>query len=145
MTALISGALSVFGSPLGRAALAFLVAWVWSGYRTDAAWRVRVAADRAAAEAAYQTELARQERAARDIAEAATRQVEEDAALAEALKRQLAEAEKAESHETITVIGGNTRRVSRPCVIDRAFADKLRQLDRADRKGASARRAAHVR
>lgn len=145
MTAFISGALGVLGSPFGRIVLAFLVGWVWSGYRTDAAWRERAAAERAAAEAAYRAEVGRQERAAREIGEAATRRVEEDSALAEDLKSQLEKAAKAESHETVKIGGRHCRRISRACVIDRAFADQLRQLDGAGRKGAASRRASHVR
>lgn len=143
MMSLVTGALGILGSAIGRLLLAFAIGWFWSGHRTDAAWQARVAAERAAAEAAYHAEVARQEHAAREIAEAATQRVEEDAALAAELRRQIALAERAEGNAPAAQ---NPHRVIRDsCRVGRDLVERVRVLDATARKSAPPRRPGDVR
>lgn len=146
MTAVVNILLSIITSRLGQIALAFVVAWTWSGFRTNSAWESRVAAEKAVAEAAYRAEVARQEEAAREIAVAATKRVEEDAALADELRRQIKDAEASEkTHETVRIVKGQTRVIAVPCGVDRDLVDRLHKLDAAARKGAATRPAGDLR
>jgi hypothetical protein len=69
---------------IGGFIIAFVVAWLWSGWRHDAACSAREAAARAAAEAAVQAQINEWKTAAEDVARDATLRVEEDVAAAKA-------------------------------------------------------------
>ncbi|PPD10018.1 MAG: hypothetical protein CTY36_01715 [Methylocystis sp.] len=75
---------------LGGVIIAFAVAWLWSGWRHDAACSAREAAARAAAEAAVQAQVNEWKTAAEDVARDATARVEEDARAAQAQSRFIA-------------------------------------------------------
>lgn len=145
-----SGLWSFLSSRFGQIVLAFAVAWFWSGWRADDHWRAVIAAEKAAAEAAYRAEVARQERAAQEIAAAATARAEEDTALERELRAQIEAFNAQESQNvppprTVKQIIFRERAetpFSRPCVIDGDFTGVVRRLDAAgSRKTKPPRRA----
>lgn len=71
---------------VGGALIAFAVAWLWSGWRHDAACSAREAAAREAAKAAVQAQISEWKTSAEDVARDATARVEEDARAAQAQK-----------------------------------------------------------
>ena len=131
-------ALAFAGSRIGQIVIAFVVAWLWSGARTDDHWRGVIATEKASVEAAYRAEVARQEQAAREIAAAATARAEEDAALEAALRQEIeafAAREKTDA-PTITQKAASVR-----CAVDDHFAGLVRQFDRAAHRKARPSRA----
>lgn len=153
----IGGAFWSFASSrAGQIVIAFAVAWFWSGHRHDRAWQARIATEKAAAEAAYSAEVARQADAARDIAAAATARAEDDAAVERALRRQIEAFDNREPASVqplarIVRIPGPPRAVPgahpalRGCLIDGDFARVVRGLDAAARTATPARAAGGVR
>ena len=139
-----SGLWSFLSSRFGQICLAFVVAWLWSGSRANDHWRAVIASERAAIEAAYRAEVARQAEAAREIAEAATARAEEDAAIERELRARIDDFNAQESSKNAqpsrTV--GSPAPACRPCVIDHNFTDVVRHIDAAGaRKAKSPRRA----
>lgn len=141
---------SFASSRMGQIIIAFAVAWFWSGWRADDHWKAVIAAEKVAAEAAYRAEVARQERAAQDIADAATARAEEGAALERELRAQIEafnaqESKNAPPPRTVKQIIFRERvepPSSRPCIIDGDFTGVVRRLDAAAHRPAkSARRA----
>lgn len=134
-----SGLWSFLSSRFGQIVTAFVVAWFWSGWRADDHWKALIAAEKAQAEAAYRAEVARQERAAQEIAAAATARAEDDAALERELRAQIEAFNAQESQNvppprTVKQIIFRERAEtpsSRPCVIDGDFSDVVRRLDSA--------------
>lgn len=124
--------LDALRSRAGQIVLAFAVAWAWSAHRTNTRWEARVAAERAAAEAAYRAEVARQEAAARDIAREATERLAAEQAAAADMRGQITELERAEKHAPdtrVVVVNGKKTVSCRPCAIDDDFLRRLRNLD----------------
>lgn len=69
---------SVVTSRVGQLGLVALVSWFWSAHETSVKYEKIIAAEKAAVEAAYKAEILREQYAAREIAEAATRRAEDD-------------------------------------------------------------------
>lgn len=144
------GLWSFLSSRFGQIVLAFAIAWGWSGWRADDHWSGVIAAKEAAAAAASRAEVARQERAAIEIAEAATARAEDDAALERELRAQIdaftaQESQNVSPPRTIKQIIFRERAEtpsSRNCVIDGAFAGVVRRLDAAGRRPARVARRA---
>lgn len=129
---------SVITSRIGQIALSFLVAWVWSGLRTDDYWEAKIARDNAVKEAAYHAEVERQEQAAREIAAAATARAEADAQVQDEMRRQI---EAFNQKEPIYVEKKSQGAVAGPsCYIDGNFANVVRQFDAYNRPGKAPRR-----
>lgn len=130
--ALIGSLFNFASSRIGQIIIAFCVAWIWSGWRADDHWRSVIAAEKAKQEAAYRAEVSRQEQAAREIAEAATARAEEDAAVADDLRRQIEAFDRQEKTRVeIKTVPGKAS----PCAIDDGFAGVVRSLDLSARKG----------
>lgn len=145
-----SGLWSFLSSRFGQIVTAFVIAWLWAGWRADDHWKAVIAAEKSAAEAAYRAEVARQERAAQEIAVAATARAEEDASLERELRAQIEAFNAQESQNvppprTVKQIIFRERAEtpsSRPCVIDSDFTGVVRRLDAAgSRKTKPPRRA----
>lgn len=142
--ALGSGLWSFLSSRFGQILTAFVVAWFWSGSRSDDHWRAVIAAEKVQAEAVYRAEVARQERAAQEIAAAATARAEDDAALERELRAQIDAFSRQESSIEPHVNGQNpqVKAIERPdCAIDGHFAGIVRQFDAAARRPAKPTRA----
>lgn len=122
---------ALMGSPAGWCLAAFVAGWMIGGHRVRAQWAEETAAEKAA----YQREVARQETAAREIAAEATRRLADEQALAGDLRAQIEAFDKEESAANAKTPQRTkpscTPAVIRPCVVDDAFADSLRQLDAA--------------
>lgn len=115
-------------SRFGQICIAFVVAWMWSGAKTNARWEAVIAAQRAAAEIAYQKEIARQAQVTQEIAAAATARAEEDAELEKALRAQIQDLENAEpKYETRTLT--REKVVHGPCAVDDDLVGRMRKLD----------------
>lgn len=135
------GLWSFLSSRFGQIVLAAVLAWFWSGHRADERWRGVIAAKEAAAAAAYQAEVARQEQAAMEIAKAATERAEDDAALERVLRAQIDDFNFQENKHvapprTVKQIIFRERIKTiapRSCVIDNDFAGVVRRLDAAAR------------
>lgn len=148
LKALGAGFWDFASSRAGQIIIAAVVAWFWSEHRTNNLWELRVAAQRAAIEAAYKAEVARQEVASREIAAAATARAEEDAALVEALRKRIADfnsKEPAIVPHTIQLSGKPVLLPRGGCSIDDSFARVVRDLDAAGSKAKAPRRTKHVR
>lgn len=125
ISAIIEAVAAILKSRLGQIAAAFLVAWVWSGMRTNTAWHTRMAAEKAEIERQYQAEIARQAEAAKEIAADATRRVEEELrsnAEMQAIINEYANAEKPHAIVVPRPAGAND------CSIDDDFTSFLRRL-----------------
>ena len=105
-------------SRLGQLAIAFAIAWFWAGWRTDAAWQARVAAEKAEIERQYQAELARQAVASAQIAQDAARRVEEEKALNLDLQKEIER--YANEEKKIPSMAH--------CTVDDDFVDVVRKL-----------------
>lgn len=130
---------SLAGSRAGQIVLAFVVAWFWSGSRSDTYWRGVIATEKAAVEAAYRAEVARQEAAAREIAAAATARAEEDTALEAVLRREI---EAFSARETTIAPTYVEKAAAARCAIDDRFSNVVRRFDRAAHRKARPSRAA---
>ena len=119
-------------------ALVAAVAWFWSAHETNVKWKVQIASEKAAAEAQYRAEIARQEQLARDIAEAATKRAQDDALAAEDMRKVIDEYE-AKLAGKPQVVYKESGKVS--CAIDDNFTSFVRKLDASARKAGSARKA----
>lgn len=108
----------ILGSRITQLALAFGIGWVWSYVDTNNYWNVRIAREKAAAEAVYQAEVARQKQAAVNIAKDATIRAEQDAEVVRDLQRRIDEFDQ---KERVIV---KTQKI--PCVVDHNFAGVLR-------------------
>lgn len=125
LSAIIEAVAAILKSRFGQISAAFLVAWVWSGMRTNASWQARISAEKAEIERQYQAEVTRQAQAAREIAEAATKRVEEELrtnAEMQAIINEYANAEKAHAIAPARPDGANN------CLIDDDFSSVLRRL-----------------
>lgn len=147
-----SGFWAFSSSRMGQIIIAATVAWLWSGWRADDHWRAIIAAEKAAAEAAYRAEIARQEQAAVEIAAAATARAEEDETVARELRAQIeafnAEENRVEhqvppeKHQVSVTAHQVSGRTPVACSIDGGFADVVRRLDEAAHRQAKPSRPA---
>lgn len=138
---MLAVALNFAGSRIGQIVIAFAVAWFWSAGRTESHWRAVVAAEKAAAEAAYNAEVARQERAAREIATAATARAAEDAEIERGLRKQIESfgSQEASLEQYAAPLSPVIHKPAIFCSVDRDFIDGVRRLDAAARKAKPSR------
>lgn len=118
--------LQVLSSRFTQIALAFIVGWVWSYVDTNNYWNVRIAREKAVAEAVYKAEVDRQKQAAENIAKDATFRAEQDAELVKDLQKQIDEFDQ---KERVIV---KTQQL--PCLIDSNFANVVRSLKSSPRR-----------
>ena len=74
--------ISVVTSRAGQLGIVALGSWLWGIHTTTVKYEKLIAAEKAVVEAAYRAEIQREQYAAREIAEAATRRAEDDLAAA---------------------------------------------------------------
>lgn len=136
---LANGFWSFASSTLGQIIISFTVAWLWSGYRTNAHWEAVIAAEKAAAQAAYQKEVIRQQQASSQILADANARAEKEAAIAADLQRQIDEfnAQEPKNDQSPQPQSQGSKGV---CSIDGDFAGVVRRLDATARKGKVAKR-----
>lgn len=127
-------------SRIGQIVIAFAVAWVWSGWKTDEEWRARVAAEKLEIERQYQAEVKRQFQAAQDIAIAATARAEQDAELVKNMQ-DIIDSYSNKGAPNVVFKSGPTG----ACVIDDDFIGVVQQLTNASRKTKSARSPSNIR
>lgn len=128
---------SILESRLGQLAIIAVVAWFWSAHNTNIKWRAYVAAEKAAAELAYQKELVRQQKAAEEIAKAAIQRAEDDAKVVTDMQTLIDDYEKKlkeKPHVTTKVVKIDS------CVIDDNFSSVVRQLSNAANRQTKATR-----
>jgi len=118
--------LQVLSSRFTQIALAFGIGWVWSYVDTNNYWNVRVAREKAVAEAVYKAEVDRQKQAAENIAKDATFRAEQDAELVKDLQKQIDEFDQ---KERVIV---KTQQL--PCLVDSNFANVVRSLKSSPRR-----------
>ncbi len=142
--AFLQGVWSIATSRFGNICIAFIVAWAWSAHKTNQKWEAYVAAEKAAAEIAYQKEIARQAQVSQEIAAAATQRAEDDMALAASLREQINDLKNAEQSNapthTIT-----REKVVNSCSVDDDLARRMRRLDATASQTRAARPARKVR
>jgi len=119
----------ILGSRIGQLIIAFSIGWTWSWHKTDQYWEIKVAQEKAAAQAVYDAEIARQKQASINIAKDATYRAEQDAELMKELRQQIEQFDKQEK-SSVHVQKGKCP----PCTIDRGFTDVLRKLDSTHRR-----------
>jgi predicted transcriptional regulator len=119
-------ALQVLSSRFTQIGLAFIIGWFWAWIETDNSWKVQIAKEKAAAEAVYKAEIARQKQAAENIAKDATFLAEQVDELVKDLQKQI---EEFDQKERVIV---KTQKL--PCVVDRNFADVVRNLKSSPRR-----------
>ena len=131
---------SLLTSRVGQLAIVAGISWFWSAHNTADHWRGIIAQEKAAIEAAYRAEVARQEEAAREIAAAATERAETDAQVAADMRKIISDYEK-KMKEKPHVSAQNCQ-----CVIDDDFSGVVRRLsDTGNRKSPAPGRARRVR
>ncbi len=136
-----SGFWAFASSRMGQIIIAATVAWFWAGSRADEHWRAVIAAEKAAAESAYRTEVARQEQAAVEIAADATARAEYDATLERELRAQI-EAFNAQESQNVPASLPQPIAPHSRAVIDRDFERVVRQFDATARRPAKSSRPA---
>ena len=136
---LASGFWAFASSTIGQIIITFVVAWFWSAHHSNSYWESLIAAEKAAAQAAYQKEVIRQQEAAQQILSDANERAEKEASLAADLQRQIDEFNAQEPKND---------QDQRPqpsiqkgaCSIDGAFAGVVRKFDFSARKAKTSRR-----
>jgi replicative DNA helicase len=114
---------SVIQSRIGQLGIVALVSWFWSAHETTVKYEKIIASEKAAVEAAYREEILREQYAAREIAEAATRRAEDDLAAAKDMQDIIDGYSKTQPEPT------NAKTDS--CVIDSDFIRVVQQLGEA--------------
>ena len=118
--------ISVVTSRVGQLGLVALGSWLWSAHETTVKYEKIIAAEKAAVEAAYRAELLREQYAAREIAEAATRRAEDDAEAAKDMQAVIDEyAAKLKDTPNAQV------KISDNCSIDSDFAKFVQRIGEA--------------
>jgi len=115
--------MEVLGSRLGQVALSFGVGFLYAWLSTNHAWEIKVASERASAQAAYKAEIDRERQAAVIIAKDATIRAEQDANEMSELQRIISDFDKKER-----VIVKTEKGKCAPCTVDRSFADVVRRV-----------------
>ena len=129
---------SVAQSRAGQLAFVALGSWLYGVHTTTIKYEKLIAAEKAAVEAAYKAEILREQYAAREIAEAATRRAEDDLAAAKDMQE---------------IIDSYAKKLPEPkndkidvCAIDSDFARAVLQLGEASyRHPRAARRSGKLR
>lgn len=127
-------------SRIGQIILAFVIAWVWSGWKTDEEWKSKIAAEKLEIERLYKAELNRQADAAHDIAVAATARAEEDAELVRNMQGIIDSYSNKGAPNVVFKSGP-----AGACVVDDAFIGVVQQLTNASRKTKSSRSSSNIR
>lgn len=136
MLAIAQIAISVLSSRVAQLVLVFILAFGWGSLRTDQSWKIKIAKQNAAAEAAYKLELERQKAAGAQIQLEAEKRKAEDALVIADMQKIIDEAAANEP---------KTSQLS-PCRIDSSFASIVQRLDSSNnRKAKSSRRARRFR
>lgn len=141
--AVLQGVWAFVSSRFGNICIAFAVAWLWSAHKTNVKWEAYVAAEKAAAEIAYQKEIARQAQVSQEIAAAATQRAEEDMALEAALREQIEDLKNSERSNAPAHITTPGKAVS--CGVDSDLVRRMQHLDATARQTRSTRPARKVR
>lgn len=125
---------------LGGVLIAFAVAWLWSGWRHDAACGAR----EAAAKAAAQAQINEWKTAAEDVASDATARVEEDARAAQAQSRFIANLTPGKDSPHVPNAKDDlaTDFSDRPLFLDPGYIAVVRAFDAAADRGSDPARSA---
>lgn len=125
---------------LGGVIIAFAVAWLWSGWRHDAACNAR----EAAAKAAAQAQINQWKTAAEDVASDATARVEEDARAAQAQSRFIANLTPGKDRPHVPNAKDDlaTDFSDRPLFLDPDYIAVVRAFDAAADRGSDPARSA---
>lgn len=128
---------SLLTSRAGQIAMAFCIAWGWSGWKADNYWKLQIATSEAAREAAYHKEIIRQEEAAREIATESAARAEENSRAQNEMRRIIQEFNSREPVyvEKKVIVPGSSN-----CHIDNIFSGVVRDLDAQARKSKASRR-----
>ncbi|PPD10319.1 MAG: hypothetical protein CTY36_00030 [Methylocystis sp.] len=137
-----SNALEFARTWVGGVVIAFAIAWLWSGWRHDAACAAREKTARAAAEAAVQAQIIEWKAAAEDIARDATARVEEDARAARAQTAFISHLTGKDSPHAPGAKDLAADFVDRPLFLDRDYIAVVRAFDAAGDRGADPARSA---
>jgi replicative DNA helicase len=131
---------AILQNRIGQFALVAFCSWVWSSHTTAIKYEKIIAAEKAALDAAYAIEIQREQYAAREIAEAATRRAEDDAEVSKEMSAVINNYEKKLSE----IAHVKTDETS--CYIDNDFARVVQQLGETSyRHPRAARRAQSIR
>lgn len=132
----------------GRIVVLAGVAYAFGHHSASSAYEARIAAERAALQAAHAKELAREQNAARAIARDATERAAADALEARALQAKIDELKAKENLDAppaadfLPARDSRAPHAPRPCLVDDGFARFLREFDSpAHSKAASSSRA----
>ena len=130
---------SLLQSRAGQLIIVGLVAWFWSAHSTATHWKSVIAQEKAEIERAYKAEVARQQKAAEDIAQAATERADDDARVVADMQAIITNYEKKFKEKAhVTANKPNPG----DCVIDDHFSGVVQQLSSAARRTSKAPRAA---
>ena len=136
MLQVIQIVISVLSSRLAQLILVFILAFGWGSLRTDQSWKIKIAKQNAAAEAAYKLELERQKAAGAQILLDAEKRKNDDALIIADMQKIIDEAAANEP---------KTSQLS-PCRIDNDFVNVVQRLDTAShRKAKTSRRSRRFR
>lgn len=126
---------SIISSRIGQIIMAVCAGWIWGWHSTTVDYEKRISAEKAQIEAAYKAEIQREEYAAREIAEAATRRAEDDAEAVKDMQEIIDEYTNKlkEKPDAKTKIIDN-------CSIDSNFIDVVRKLSNASNRHTRAAR-----
>jgi hypothetical protein len=141
-------ALDAANSTLGRFVIVAAFSYGFGHHSASSAYEARIAAERAALASARAKELAREQDAARSIAQAATDRAASDALEARALQAKIDEFKEKDNLDAPPaaqfppVRDSHAIHAPRPCLVDDGFARFLREFDSPARaKAAFAARA----
>jgi hypothetical protein len=119
---------SVLTSRIGQILIAAVVSWFWSANYTSTHWKAVIATEKAAIERAYQEEVIRQQKAAEEIAKAATGRAEQDAQVVSDMQK-IIDDYTVKLKEKPHVTAKQTQ--SDACVVDDHFSSVVQQLSTA--------------
>lgn len=120
--------MEVLASRIGQIVLSFGVGFLYAWLSTNHAWEIKVASERAAAQAVLNAEVEKERQAAITIAKDATIRAEQDAREMDDLQRVIDDFDKKER-----VIVKTEKGKCAPCTIDRGFADVVRRVSPRNR------------
>jgi hypothetical protein len=136
MLAITQIVISVLSSRIAQLVLVSILAFGWGSIRTDQSWKIKIAKQNDAAEAAYNLELERQKAAGAQIMLDAEKRKNEDALIISDMQKIIDEAAANEP---------KTSQLS-PCRIDSDFARIVQRIDATShRKAKSPRRSRRFR
>lgn len=124
---------SALTSRIGQILIAAVIAWFWSASNTATYWKGVIATEKAAIEKAYREEVVRQQKAAEEIAKAATERAEQDAQAVSDMQK-IIDDYATKLKEKPHVTAGNN------CIVDDHFSGVVQQLSNAARRKTPASR-----